>query len=74
MTLELQQFTPLLHTGDYLVVEDTNLDGHLHAVWPGWVLLPSAMPCDAGGAPGSPARPASGGAPRPGTRSWSLSP
>jgi len=27
---------PVLKPGDYVIVEDTNLDGHEHAVAPGW--------------------------------------
>jgi hypothetical protein len=27
---------PLLQNGDYVIVEDTNLDGHAAAVSPGW--------------------------------------
>lgn len=34
--LELQMLTPVLQAGDYVIVEDTNLDGHQHAVAPGW--------------------------------------
>ena len=36
VTLELQMLVPVLQPGDYVVVEDTNLDGHEHAVAPGW--------------------------------------
>ena len=36
VTLELQMVTPLLRQGDYVIVEDTNLDGHPQAVAPGW--------------------------------------
>jgi cephalosporin hydroxylase len=36
VTLELQMVAPLLQKGDYVIVEDTNLDGHEHAVAPGW--------------------------------------
>lgn len=36
VTLELQMVAPLLQKGDYVVMEDTNLDGHKHAVLPGW--------------------------------------
>ena len=31
-----QTVAPLLQNGDYVIVEDTNLDGHEHAVQPGW--------------------------------------
>ena len=36
VTLELQMLVPVLKPGDYVIVEDTNLDGHEHAVAPGW--------------------------------------
>ena len=36
VTLELQVFTPLMVEGDYLIVEDSNLDGNPHPVFPGW--------------------------------------
>jgi cephalosporin hydroxylase len=36
VTLELQMTAPVLQKGDYVIVEDTNLDGHEHAVAPGW--------------------------------------
>jgi len=35
VTLELQAFTPLMVEGDYLIVEDSNLDGNPHPVYPG---------------------------------------
>lgn len=31
-----QMVAPLLQNGDYVIVEDTNLDGHAAAVVPGW--------------------------------------
>ena len=34
--LELQMLVPVLKPGDYVIVEDTNLDGHEFAVAPGW--------------------------------------
>jgi cephalosporin hydroxylase len=36
VTLELQMVAPVLRDGDYVIVEDSNLDGHDKAVAPGW--------------------------------------
>jgi len=36
VTLELQMISQVLRRGDYVVVEDTNLDGHEFAVHPNW--------------------------------------
>jgi len=36
VSLELQMIAPVLEKGDYVIVEDSNLDGHENAVAPGY--------------------------------------
>ncbi len=41
---DVQMIAPIMKEGDYLVVEDSNLDGHDNAVFPGYLSLAHRPP------------------------------